>query len=109
MAIDQGDGPKPSPLDVNIQKQNTPNAPEVFKERAKAEKRKIELQTVGDIEKMLVQQQKRVNYAEVLGNNRMIFIGESHLNNEEQEHIVRHAKDLKAAGITHYAVETIIP
>lgn len=46
-----------------------------------------------------------VNYTEIVGVNRVIFLAENHSNTPIRRHIARRADQLKAAGITHYAIE----
>lgn len=46
-----------------------------------------------------------VNYAELIGENSVLMLGECHTNDAIREHIATHAADLKQAGITHYAIE----
>ena len=46
-----------------------------------------------------------VNYSPVLGDNRLIFAADHHLNWNIREHILKYARSLKDAGITHFAIE----
>jgi len=46
-----------------------------------------------------------VDYSAIVGDNRILFLGENHSNTAIREHIQQHAVNLKNAGITHYAIE----
>src|SRR3990172_9854278 len=46
-----------------------------------------------------------VDYQKIIGDARVLFLGERHSNHPIREHIATHASDLKRAGITHYAIE----
>lgn len=46
-----------------------------------------------------------VNYTELVGDNSVLMLGENHSNTPIREHIAAHATQLRAAGITHYAIE----
>lgn len=46
-----------------------------------------------------------VDYSEVVGDNRIVFLAENHSNRAIRSHLARHAGNLKAAGITHYTIE----
>lgn len=46
-----------------------------------------------------------VNYPQIVRDARVLFLGERHDDNSIREHIISSAVDLKAAGITHYAIE----
>lgn len=46
-----------------------------------------------------------VDYSKILGDARVLFLGEDHHNFSIPDHIVDHAADLKKAGITHFAIE----
>lgn len=46
-----------------------------------------------------------VNYAQMVADNRVLFLAENHSNHSIRHHLVQHARDIKAAGITHYAIE----
>ena len=46
-----------------------------------------------------------VNYPQIVGDARVLFLGERHDDNTIREHIISSAPDFKAAGITHYAIE----
>jgi len=48
-----------------------------------------------------------VDYSAIVGDNKVLFLGEIHSNSAIREHIQQHAANLKAAGITHYAIEAI--
>jgi hypothetical protein len=58
-----------------------------------------------DVAKEIQDKQQPVDYPLILGDNRVLFLAESHSNYPIRKHIAQHAKDLKAAGITHYAIE----
>lgn len=46
-----------------------------------------------------------VNYSKIVGQNRVVFLGENHNNHAIREHVLRHAQEIKDSGITHYAIE----
>ncbi len=46
-----------------------------------------------------------VDYKKIVGDSRVLFIGEQHYNYKIREHITNHSVQLKAAGVTHYAIE----
>ncbi len=46
-----------------------------------------------------------VDYTQVVADNRVLFLGENHRNHSIRRHLVQHARELKKAGITHYAIE----
>lgn len=46
-----------------------------------------------------------VDYAALTAGAQITLLGETHLNFPVREHLIRHAHALKAAGITHYAIE----
>ncbi len=49
-----------------------------------------------------------VDYAEVLNESSVLMLGENHHNAPIRDHLAAHAAQLKAAGITHYAIEAPI-
>lgn len=46
-----------------------------------------------------------VDYAELVGDSPVLMLGENHGNGCIRDHIAEHAVQLRAAGITHYAIE----
>lgn len=46
-----------------------------------------------------------VNYHQMVADNRVVFLAENHSNHPIRKHLAQHVADLKAAGITHYAIE----
>jgi hypothetical protein len=46
-----------------------------------------------------------VDYRQILGDSRILFLGEDHSNHSIRSHVQRHAAQLREAGITHYAIE----
>ena len=46
-----------------------------------------------------------VEYSQMVGDARVLFLAENHSNHAIRSHIVSHAADLRRAGITHYAIE----
>lgn len=46
-----------------------------------------------------------VDYKRIVGENRIVFLGEGHFNPPVREHIARYARQMKEAGVTHYAIE----
>ncbi len=46
-----------------------------------------------------------VDYSQMVGDNRVLFLAENHSNHPIRHHLAQHARDIKAAGITHYAIE----
>lgn len=46
-----------------------------------------------------------VDYAQMVVDKRVLFLAENHFDHSIRHHLVQHAKNLKAAGITHYAIE----
>ena len=46
-----------------------------------------------------------IDYSRVIANHRVLFLAEDHSNHAIRQHLVRHAADLRKAGITHYAIE----
>lgn len=55
--------------------------------------------------KEIQKKNRPVNYKEIVGENRVVLLAESHSNTSIRKHLVSHAKELKEAGITHYAIE----
>lgn len=49
--------------------------------------------------------QLSVDYGRILGNAKVLFLGEDHHNYAIPDHIEDHAPDFKKAGITHFAIE----
>lgn len=49
--------------------------------------------------------QQPIDYSQILGDARVLFLGEMHNNGAVRDHLALHAADLRAAGITHYAIE----
>lgn len=56
-------------------------------------------------EKEVQYKHEPVNYSKIVGDNRLLILRDKHSNRRLKEHISLHASDLKAAGITHYAIE----
>lgn len=48
-----------------------------------------------------------VDYAQVIADNRVVLLGETHGNSPIRDHLARTAVAFKKAGITHYAVGSI--
>lgn len=46
-----------------------------------------------------------VDYSKIVGNSRVLLLGEFHKNSPIRTHLSQHAADLKAAGVTHYGIE----
>lgn len=55
--------------------------------------------------KEIAQNRQPVNWQKMVGDNRVALLGEEHGNSLIRNHLAAHAKDLKTAGITHYAIE----
>jgi hypothetical protein len=56
--------------------------------------------------KEIKDRQLPVNYSEVVADAKVVFLAdENHSDPSIRRHISEHARDLKAAGITHYAIE----
>jgi len=55
--------------------------------------------------KELKDKHQPVDYAKVVGDNRVLFFAENHSNHSIRRHLARNAHALKTAGITHYAIE----
>lgn len=62
-------------------------------------------QNSADASKEIKRQHQPVDYAQMVANNRVLFLAENHSNHPIRDHVVQHARDIKAAGITHYAIE----
>lgn len=63
------------------------------------------LQDIG-VGKEIVARRQPVNYTTILGNNsRILFLGDDHQDFAIRDHLVRYAQGVRAAGITHYAIE----
>lgn len=58
-----------------------------------------------NIAKELKARHQPVDYAQIIGDNRVLFLGEDHSNHAIRDHVASHAVDLKQAGVTHYAIE----
>lgn len=50
-------------------------------------------------------EKRPVDYNRIVGEKRVLFLGESHTNHAIREHICRYVKSFREAGITHYAIE----
>jgi CheY-like chemotaxis protein len=57
------------------------------------------------VRKEITERHKPVNYSQIVGDARVLFLAENHSNRSIRKHIISHARDLKEAGITHYAIE----
>ncbi|MBI2338221.1 hypothetical protein HYU95_03465 [Candidatus Daviesbacteria bacterium] len=58
-----------------------------------------------DTAKEIKNRHQPVDYAQMLADNRVLFLAENHGNHPIRHHLAQHARDIKAAGITHYAIE----
>ena len=57
------------------------------------------------IAKEIQDRHQPVDYMQIVGDNRVLFLAENHRNYSIRYHLAHHARTLKAAGITHYAIE----
>ena len=58
-----------------------------------------------DTIKEIKDRRQPVDYHQIAAQARVLFLAEDHFNHAIRQHLVRHAADLREAGITHYAIE----
>ena len=58
-----------------------------------------------DTIKEIKDRRQPVDYHTIAAEARVLFLAENHSNHAIRQHLVRHAPDLRKAGITHYAIE----
>ncbi len=58
-----------------------------------------------DTAKEIKDRHQSISYIQIVGENRVLFLAEKHNNHPIRRHLVQYARDIKAAGITHYAIE----